>query len=126
MYKLYKQHYPQIIHHYFFVSDCGPPPVVVNATAALNSATLLGSTATYSCDVGLGINGSEVISCTSSGWDEEPQCVTGDNCLHEPCSLYLILFVFSCSVLCFPPTLFRQYYCFTVHRRHYFTIVKET
>jgi len=69
---------PNIIYHYSFVSDCGPPPVVVNAPAAEYSSTLLGSTATYTCDVGFGINGSRVINCLSSGWDEEPQCVTGD------------------------------------------------
>ena len=68
----------QIIYHYFFFVDCGPPPFVVNASAAVYSTTLLGSTATYTCDVGFGINGSEVINCRSSGWDAEPQCVTGE------------------------------------------------
>jgi len=64
---------------YFSFADCGPPPVVVNASAAEYSSTLLGSTATYTCIDGFGINGSEVIGCVSSGWEAEPQCVTGDD-----------------------------------------------
>jgi len=89
----------QIIYHNSFVADCGPPPVVVNATAAEYSTTLLGSTATYTCNVGFEINGSGVISCLSSGWEGGPQCVTGDDWLRTH---RILLFVFACSVFhCF-------------------------
>jgi len=73
----------QIIYHNFFVTDCGAPPVVVNATTAEYSTTLLGSTATYTCDIGFEISGSGVISCLSSGWEGGPQCVTGEDWLRE-------------------------------------------
>jgi len=76
---------PQIIYHYSLITDCGPPPVVVNAAVAVYSTTLLGSTATFTCDVGFGINGSGVISCLSSGWEAGPECVTGDDCLKARC-----------------------------------------
>ena len=65
---------------YAFVTDCGLPPVVVNATAAEYSTTLLGSTATYTCDVGFWIIGCSVIKCLFSGWETQPQCVSGKSC----------------------------------------------
>ena len=52
--------------------------MVENATAPVYSATLLGSTATYTCNVGLGIIGSSVVVCQLSGWEATPQCVTGE------------------------------------------------
>lgn len=55
-------------------ADCGPPPVVVNAAAALYSATLLGTTATYTCNVFYEIEGPDVIECLSSGWETAPHC----------------------------------------------------
>jgi len=59
------------------VQGCGPPPTVVNAEAALYSATLVGSTAMYICNGGFKINGSDVIKCHLSGWEAEPQCLKG-------------------------------------------------
>jgi len=61
-----------------YAQGCGPPPVVENATAPVYSATLLGSTATYSCNAGFGINGSSVVVCQLSGWEATPQCVKGE------------------------------------------------
>jgi len=107
------------IYYYFFVTDCGLPPFVVNATAALNSTTLLGSTATYTCDVGFVMNGSGVINCLSSGWEAEPICVTGSDCLNAHC---LILFVFTSSVFGCLLTLIMQYLCFKISRYLYYSI----
>jgi len=86
---------PQIIYPYSFVADCGPPPVVVNVSAAEYSTTLLGSTATFTCDVGFGINGSGVISCLSSGWEAAPECVKGDDCVNQCFIVSLRLFRFA-------------------------------
>ena len=66
------------MYHVSFITDCGPLPVVVNAPAAVYSNTLLGSTASYTCNVGFGIMGCRVIKCLFSGWETEPQCVTGN------------------------------------------------
>ena len=65
------------------ILGCGPPPVVENAAPAVYSATLLGSTASYTCNAGFGIRGSVTIKCLSEGWESEPQCVTGDLCLNS-------------------------------------------
>lgn len=62
---------------FIYIQGCGPPPVVVNAAAPEYSSTLLGSKATYTCNDGFGINGSDVIECLLSGWEATPQCVTG-------------------------------------------------
>ena len=52
--------------------------MVENATTPVYSATLLGSTATYTCNVGLGIIGSSVVVCQLSGWEATPHCETGE------------------------------------------------
>ena len=68
-----------MIFHIIFLlfADCGSPPVIVNAAAPVYFYTLLGSTATYTCNTGFGISGPEIIRCLSSGWEAAPQCVTG-------------------------------------------------
>ena len=55
--------------------------MVVNAATPVYSVTLLGSTAVYTCNVGFGISGTGVVNCLSSGWETEPQCLTGRLCL---------------------------------------------
>ena len=60
-----------------YAQDCGPPPVVKNAAAPVYSTTLLGSMATYTCNSGFAMNGSDAIKCILSGWETAPQCVTG-------------------------------------------------
>ena len=76
-----------------FNLDCDLPPTIMNAPTAVFSATLLGSTATYTCDVGFGISGSGVINCLSAGWEAVPQCVTGIDCLKSHCLLLYVSFV---------------------------------
>jgi len=83
----------RIIHHYSFITDCGSPPVGINAAVAVYSTTLLGSTASYTCDVGFGINGSGVISCISSGWEALSECVKGDDCVNAQCFVCLFSLV---------------------------------
>jgi len=58
----------------FNTQGCGTPPDVENAAAPVYSATVLGSTATYTCDAGFRMIGSVDIQCTSSGWEAGPEC----------------------------------------------------
>jgi len=53
---------------------CGLPPDVENAAAPVYSATLLESTATYTCDAGFEMIGSGDIKCVQSGWETGPEC----------------------------------------------------
>jgi len=69
--------------NFLLFADCSPPPVVENAAVPVYSYTLLGSTATYSCNDGFVISGPEIINCLLSGWEAAPQCVTGKPAVFE-------------------------------------------
>ena len=58
--------------------DCGTPPPITNGSPRTATSTTFGGTATYSCDNGLVISGSAVISCLATGsWSTPPSCLAG-------------------------------------------------
>ena len=57
--------------------DCGDP-TPINGVANYDAGTTLGETATIVCDTGYNLNGSDLLTCTDSGWNDTSSCaVTG-------------------------------------------------
>ncbi|XP_052773190.1 sushi, von Willebrand factor type A, EGF and pentraxin domain-containing protein 1-like [Mya arenaria] len=58
------------------VIDCGEPVQIANGTAIYNT-TILGSNASYTCQSGFGLKGTNLVTCMDDGyWTKEPQCAT--------------------------------------------------
>ncbi len=74
--------------------DCGAPPTISDGTRTLTGTTF-GETATYSCNSGLIISGSAIITCLASGsWEPEPACTMNRKLLSECVRLVHLL----CSI----------------------------
>ena len=59
------------------VVDCGPPTDPTNGQVDTSSGTTFGSTATYTCDTGYTLSGSQSRTCIASGkWTlPQSQCI---------------------------------------------------
>ncbi|XP_064386214.1 sushi, von Willebrand factor type A, EGF and pentraxin domain-containing protein 1-like [Halichondria panicea] len=57
--------------------SCGPPPSITNGSPGQPTSTMIGGEATYTCDTGYLLIGSETITCLSTGnWSSSPSCQT--------------------------------------------------
>ena len=67
----------QIKIGYELCTDCGTLANPVFGLVTYNGGTLFSDNATYTCDVGYNINGTDMRVCTANGnWsDEAPTCV---------------------------------------------------
>ncbi|XP_064386409.1 receptor-type tyrosine-protein phosphatase delta-like isoform X3 [Halichondria panicea] len=55
--------------------SCGPPPSITNGSPETPTSTIIGGEATYICDTGLILIGSDTITCLSTGnWSSSPSC----------------------------------------------------
>ncbi|XP_064386046.1 CUB and sushi domain-containing protein 2-like [Halichondria panicea] len=55
--------------------SCGPPPSIDNGSPGQPTSTIIGGEATFTCDTGYLLIGSETITCLSTGnWSTSPSC----------------------------------------------------
>ncbi len=74
--------------------DCGAPPSISNGSRTI-AGTTFGETTTYSCNSGLIISGSAIITCLASGsWELKPACTMYRELLSECVRLVHLL----CSI----------------------------
>ena len=62
-----------MFYFYLHAADCGNP-TPENGLATYSSGTTLGQTATVSCNAGYDINGSTMVVCEHSGWNDTTTC----------------------------------------------------
>ncbi len=86
-------------------TSCGCPPTVTSGSYEMPINTVVGTSMTYSCDIGFTLSGSATITCLNSGnWSTLPSC-TGimNTCMHEykvdQSLVPILLLCFACDLL---------------------------
>ena len=80
--------------------DCGPLPAPTNGRVDTSNGTTFESTATYTCDTGYTLSGSQIRTCgADKSWDlSAPGCERkNENFFSISSSVYLCMYVWACT-----------------------------